>query len=346
MRCGRRQRAHRAGGHLLTGLLCLVFAACRTSPVAIVPCPEGNDILSEISQEGALYRIAADGNLYKVSGDGCELIERYFTPTFEADNYIHTGDTVSIRTPEGRFPTRSTFTESFESYTHFTDLFLRGIGDTGKIWNAMTLQSPLAQTVADYVALSHCLVEGTCAFRDNRIDLVDDPAGSAKHVLKFTAVAPSAGMVTSKASIESTIGYFAKGDELWYEARYYFTDTFPYGIADFESQWFEQSPGPRIVFDNGALAIENKFGNKGTFRQTRRVPVPRDEWVTIKLHIAFDESAGVYELWQDGVLLLAATAPTLPLSIAIQTNTEVGITATDGACVLYVDDVRLSKTPF
>jgi hypothetical protein len=242
-------------------LLIAALAACRSSAVAIAPCPEGSDVLSELWDNGTRYVIAADGNVYRQSGEGCELFERYFTPSFESDNYGHAGDSVFIKTSEGAFPTRSNFNEQWERYGLFPELFVQHVADTDRIWNDFTLQSPLARTVADYVALRACILAGTSTFRDNRIDLADDPAGTSNRVLKFTAVTPVAGMVTSKASIESTTAYFQKGDDMWFEARYYFANGLPYSIVDFESQWFEQSPGPRIVFDNGALAIENQVGD-------------------------------------------------------------------------------------
>jgi hypothetical protein len=292
------------------------------------------------------YLVLTDGNVYQDSANDCKLVGRYFTPGFERDNYTHVGAAVFIKTPDGPFPVRTEYRESFERYGAFKDLFLTSINDTDKYWNAMTLQSPLAPTIPEYVALRTCILSGACTFKDNRIDLVTEPIGAINPVLKFTAVRPTPGMITSKSSIESTIGYFAAGDDLWFQARYFFTDAFPYSIADFESQWFDLSPGPRIVFDNGALAMENKFGSKQKYRQANPVPVPKNQWVTIKLRLKFDATSGILELWQDGNKILSTLGPTLPLSIAIQTNIEVGITSTDSACVLYMDDLRISKNGF
>ncbi|MEO8451614.1 MAG: hypothetical protein ABI647_17605, partial [Gemmatimonadota bacterium] len=85
---------------------------------------------------------------------------------------------------------------------------------------------------------------------------------------------------------------------------------------------------------------------KPKFRQAGPVAVPKRQWVTIKAHLVFYEVNGTIELWQDGVRVLAATGATLPLPFAIQTNVEVGVSATDRASVLYLDDVRLSSKPF
>jgi len=325
----------------------IILAACSSSPVNSVPCLAETDVLTTITDtDGTQYKIGKDGNVYKVIGSSCEFFLKYFEPGFETTNYEHRGDSVFLKSPDGLFPTRSVFTEDFEGYAAFTDLFIQTIADTNRNWSTMVLQGPLSPTIPDYVALRACILKGTCTFRDNRIDVATDPKNAANHVLKFTAVPPSSSKVTSKASIENTIAYFAKGDELWYEARYFFTNNLPYSIADFESQWFDQSPGPRIVLSGGALAVENKFGNKLMFRQSNPTPVPIGAWVTVKIHFVFDDQAGRVELWQDGTRILDVQAPTLPLLNAVQTNLEVGISATSTHCVLLVDDVRLSNTPF
>ncbi|MBC8124430.1 MAG: heparin lyase I family protein [Candidatus Kapabacteria bacterium] len=325
----------------------LVVLSCGSSSVAPQLCPADVDVLSTITDvDGTQYKISVDGNVYKVVGNSCELFLRYFEPNFEANGYEHRGDSVFLRSDQGPFPTRNNFIEDFERYGAYPDLFIQSMVDTDRFWNTMILQGPQSPTIADYVALRACILRGTCTFRDNRIDIATDPLNPLNKVMKFTAVAPSASMVTSKSSIESTIAYFKKGSELWYEARYLFTGELPYSIADFECQWFDQSPGPRIVISNGALAIENKFGNKLKFRQSSAVPIPIGAWVTIKVHFVFDDQMGRVELWQDGAKILDVNAPTLPLVNAIQTNIEVGISATSNACVLYVDNVRLQDRPF
>ncbi len=328
-------------------LLAIVFNSCGTTNDPI-PCPQGNDIVSQLTDtDGNMYTIASDGNIYKKTNDGCVFFQKYFEPNYEANNYEHHNDSVYIKTSQGLFPIQNNFTENVEKATQFKNLFILSPADTNKHWNTITLQSPSAPTVKDYVALRTCIFNGSCTFKDNRIDISPDPQEPSNHVLKFTAVEPSASMVTSKSSMESTIAYFTQGSDLWYQARYYFTQNLPYSIADFESQWYDQSPGPRIVFTNGALAVENKFGNKIKFNQPKPVRVPINEWVTIKLHIKFHESQGTIELWQNGIQILTVhNQPTLPLRNAVQTNIEVGISATPNNCVLYMDDIQLSDKAF
>jgi len=323
------------------------MVSCSGSAVDPTGCPEEKDIITTIiDSDGTAYTIATDGYVYKSKGSSCERFLKYFEPGFEEANYEHRGDTVYYKTTQGLFPARNSFTETWEGYGAFSDVFIQAKGHTDRFWNTMTLQSPLAPSVADYVALRTCIFSGTCSFRDNRLDIVQDPLNSSNKVMKFTAVAPSAGMVTSKASLESTTAYFKRSSDLWFEAKYYFTSALPYSIADFESGWLDQSPGPRIVISGGALAVENKFGNKLMFRQSTPVPIPIGTWVTVKIHLVFYEQKGRIELWQNGVRVLDVDAPTLPLLIAIQNNIEVGISATSQACTMYVDDVRLSPLPF
>lgn len=340
--------------HLHTVCSCLLLSfllgaciSCNSTSVATIPCPADKDILTVLTDtDGTQYKIATDGKVYKVVGASCEYHSIYFDPDYERTNYVHRGDSVFIRTSDGTlFPMRNRFTEPFERYSSIASMFILSMEDMNNYWNTMTLQSPLAPTVRDYVALRSCIFDGNCTFKDNRIDITADPENPSNRVLKFTAVPPSATMVTSKCSIESTTAYFTKGKDLWYEARYYFTGNFPYSIADFESQWYNESPGPRIVFNDGALAVENKFGNKIKYRQANPVQVPKGKWVTIKVHFRFDEVSGLVELWQDSVKILDVNGPTLPLANAVQTNIEVGISATSTATVMYLDDVRLSELP-
>lgn len=334
---------------VLTAMVCFAswsIVSCQASAVDPSSCPAEKDILSTITDiDGTIYTVATDGYVYKSVGNSCERVLKYFEPGFEAANYERRADSVFYKTPQGLFPARNTFIESWDRYGAFTDVFIQAPAHTDRFWNTMTLQSPLAPSVSEYVALRTCILGGTCTFRDNRIDLVPDPTNTANTVMKFTAVAPSIGMVTSKSSIESTTAYFKRGSELWFEARYYFGSQLPYSIADFESGWIDQSPGPRIVISGGALAVENKFGNKLMFRQTVPSPIPIGKWVKVKVHFVFHEESGRIELWQDGVRVLDVDAPTLPLSIAIQNNIEVGISATSQECMVYVDDVRLSPLP-
>jgi hypothetical protein len=67
------------------------------------------------------------------------------------------------------------------------------------------------------------------------------------------------------------------------------------------------------------------------------------------MHLRLSEKGdGLVELCQDGVKLIGATDPTLPLAGAIFDDLEVGISAQSfgpKTATLYVDDVAISAAP-
>ena len=311
-------------------------------------CPLDEDVLTTINFEsGDIGIVTYSGEAYVQSDNGCTFLEQYFTAGFE-DIYVFEGDDIYVTADDGSlFPVTNTFFDDVENYEVLQDAIILSNSDTALHWNSFVLQSPLAPTVESYVDLRACILNNTCDFLDNRIDIVTDPENSDNHVFQFSAEPPSANMITSKSSIERTFNYFTKGMDLWFEAKYYISDGMPYSIADFENSYFNESPGPRIVFNDGALAIENKFGDKIKYFQETPVAFPNDQWVTVKIHLTFSETAtGKIELWQDGVSILNVTGINLPLINSIQNSLEVGISSTPYGCVLLVDDIRLSPEPF
>jgi hypothetical protein len=186
-------------------------------------------------------------------------------------------------------------------------------------------------------------LDGSCSFVDNRIDLLEDPINAANHLIKFTSVAPSPQMVTSKASMETSLFFAEKGDEVWYEADYFIESGMPFTLMDLENQWFEESPGIRVFIDESqALAVELKYGSKPTYYQNEvtKVSFPVGEWVNVKVNFLLDEgTAGLIQVWQDNVLIIDTTGKTLPTYNSVQTNLEVGITASSVATVLYMDNI-------
>jgi|JI10StandDraft_1071094.scaffolds.fasta_scaffold191684_3 hypothetical protein len=323
----------------------ILSSSCKDNTAG---CPADSDILTSfVSETGDIALVTNSGEAYLQSDDGCTFLEQYFTPGFE-DIYVFTDDEIFVTTDDGSlFPVTNTFYDEVNEYTVLQDAIILSTDDSTLHWNSFVLQSPLAPSVEDYVALRACLLNNTCDFLDNRIDIVSDPENITNKVFQFTAVPPSANMVTSKSSIERTFNYFVKGMNLWYEAKYYIADGMPYSIADFENSYFNESPGPRIVFNGNALAIENKFGDKIKYYQDTPVAFQTGEWVTVKVHFLFSETNNGYiELWQNGIRIMEVTGINLPLFNSIQNSLEVGISATQTGCVLLVDDVRLSPVPF
>lgn len=329
----------------MVGILCLAgFVACKKYN----DCPADVDVLEAYEIDGQSVVIYADGRAYTQKRGLCSDPIAYFDPEFANQNYLIDSTGVFIRTDAGDlFPTRNHFEDDFEGYADLKDIFAQSVQDTGKFWVSFTAQSPDNPEISDYVALRQCIMGGTCNFTDNRLELVEEPGNVGNHVIRFTAVKPKRNMVTSKMSFDSPLPYFEKGMDLWYQARYKIEGAYPYSLVDFENPYFESSPGPRIVFANGALAWENKFGAKDKTLQTNPVTVPLNQWFTLKVHIYFTNTAdGRVEIWQDGVLLLAANGKTLPTYNSIQSSLEVGISATSEATTVLLDDLRISDVAF
>ncbi len=340
-------------------VLLLAAQSCRTTDSTRIPCPDKTLLLSTLlGDDGTTFLLYNNGKVYRDNGGDCQFIEQYFEENFLEKNYVQRNGQTFIKADSTTFPTKNSFSDSFQTYTAFPSLFIASPRDTAKFWTTCTLQSPSAPTVEDYVRLRQCIFAGTCDFRDNRIDIVQDPLQTSSqtqsnNVLRFRSVAPSLGMVTAKSSIESTIMFFRKGDDLWFEGRFYLPQStanrLPYSLVDMENTWFNLSPGPRLVLiDDGKLAFENKFGLKIMTKQptATAVSMPLGRWVRIKLHIRFDDTpSGLFELWQDGSQIINARGITLPTVNSVQTNLEIGITATSAQTELFVDDIRVSDKP-
>jgi len=54
-----------------------------------------------------------------------------------------------------------------------------------------------------------------------------------------------------------------------------------------------------------------------------------------------DDAEGSIEVWQEGVKIIDEKGKTLPTFNSIQTNLEVGITATSQNSVIYADNISL-----
>jgi Polysaccharide lyase len=329
---------------LLGLLLVLTIGACKKYN----DCPTGVAVLEEYSVDGQAVAIYADGNGYTKKRGLCSDPIVYFDPDFASTQYLVDSSGIYIRTDAGElFPTRNRYQEDFEGYADFRDLFATSTQDTGKYWVSFTAQSPDRPEIADYVALRQCIMAGTCAFTDNKMELIEEPGNAGNHVIRLTAVKPARNMVTSKMSFDSPLPYFVKGMDLWYQADYKIQGDYPYSLVDFENPYFESSPGPRIVFSGSALAWENKFGAKDKYLQTNPVTVPKDQWFTLKVHIFLtNTSDGLVEIWQDGVSVLRANGKTLPTYHSIQSSLEVGISATSEATQVLLDNLHISDIAF
>jgi len=226
-------------------------------------------------------------------------------------------------------------------YKHFSFDFdfpdFLGWFDEGE-WTGMTLQSPLAKTVADYVALRKEIRAGRSDFLDNRIEAVGGAA-------RFTSVDPATDMVTAKAMLQNDGLWFVKGDDLWFKGQFFLETGIPFTIVDFQERGRRHSPGPRItIWERTHIGMEMKHGFKPTMRQTI-AEVPTQRWFDLKVHMVLDEKNGHIRIWQDGVLIIDGPVRTLPKSNSVLNALEVGITATSQAATVLVDDVFISHEP-
>jgi hypothetical protein len=293
---------------------------------------------------GSTYRISK-GNAYRAEGGRWVLFRHLYDPEFYPKNYAEQDGKV-FRKAEGRLiETRRGLAEGFEDYGSLRDLIGEKPG-----WNSFTLQSPRAPKVPDYVALRKRILTGA-DFLDNRIEVESRVVHSGKRSLKFSCAPASADMVCAKASIQSELIHFKRGDDLWYAAWYYMEEGLPQTLVDFETTWIDEHPGPRLfIAEDGTAHVELKWATKPTYRQRRptAVQVPRRQWVRFRIHLKLmEDSQGVIEVWQDGRKIIDATGQTLPLRDSILNSLEVGISANGHgqAATMYVDDVVLSDQP-
>lgn len=220
-------------------------------------------------------------------------------------------------------------------------------------FSTFTLQSPEAPEIPDYIALRDCICEGTCEFRDNRMEILAGAAHDGAHGLRATAVPPTDGMIaaghTSKASIETPLVHYVRGDHVTLTTwiRVHEGGGVPFGLIDLESTWIDGAAGPRLLVQDGALEVELKFGDKPRFKQTTAVPFPLGPWVRVEIQYDLQpDESGRVQVWQDDVQVIDAKGQTLPLPNTILNSLELGITAHNGGstAIVDVDSVTASGT--
>ena len=309
--------------------------------------------------DGANHVLADDGNIYRVidSGNddkGWEFVSKVFDPEEVQRSYV-VDEGVTYRVDpdtEQRFEVLREFDESFEDLEPGLPGLTKLTSPERLRWSALTLQSPKAPTVSEYVALRNKLLSGDGDFLDSRLEPTKELSHSGSTSLKCVATAKPSSMVTCKASVSCPLVYFRNGDDFWYEAYYLAKGSLPMTLVDLESEFVQEHPGIRLrIFDDGALGVELKALNKPQFRQDpdKRVAFPKDQWVCVRVHFHLSPTEGKVEVWQDDVKVLDKSGPTLPFRSAIYNSLEIGISAHGNpkdSCTLYVDDVRLSATEF
>ena len=196
--------------------------SCGSSSSEIVNFHE-SDITFRWAQDGQDY-VLVKGDIYLEHGDGeFSFVVEYYNPDFFEKNYFVDGEVVYIRFEDEELKqirTRNEYNDDFESYQSFLDTMLikdkidgteeliDGITsyDFQKVstrWSTLTLQSPGAPDVPQYVELRRKIIHEGYDFIDNRIEISGEQANTGSQSLRFYSVAPSRSMVTAKASIST-----------------------------------------------------------------------------------------------------------------------------------------------
>lgn len=244
-----------------------------------------------------------------------------------------------------RYPVLRRFADDFEDAAGIEDLI--GI-ERG--WTSFTLQSPEAPAVSDYVDLAQRILNGESGFLDNRVEPSSDRAHSGAQSLKAVSVAPGSGMCCTKASLDTGLLYFTRGDEVRFSAWYYLEQPVEYvTLMDLESTFVRGQPGMRIRLHRGLLEFElAKWEPNQVYRQpeANRIAFPTGRWVLIEARLTLSEGPdGVIQLFQNGALVIDRRGQTLPFAEAVYDSLEVGLSAYTGGpqpAILYVDDLAIS----
>ena len=350
-RLGVQFRALRALGLLV----CPILFACSNPAV---PIPSGPDEADAPGCDGGRlygappppYSIELEGQRYTVrngkvwkpttEGNGA-LVATLYDPAFASALFSVEGCEIFRFSDDKtqKFPVSKSFATGFEGAAD-----LQGLINPDAGFTSFTLQSPLAQTVPDYVALRTCLMLRTCDFKDNRLELLAAAAHDGGTGLRATSLGPVGNMITAKTSIDRELVHFIRGDRVKIGAWFRVNEGQPYGLIDLESAIVESAPGPRILLEGTHLEVELKFGTKPRFKANTPRPFPLGAWVHVEVEYQLQpDDTGEVRLWQDGELLIDAKGQTLPLPNTILNSLEVGITANSASrTVLDVDDLVVS----
>jgi hypothetical protein len=322
---------------------------CPSNPLVGEPPPP-----YDVSLGGTTYTLR-DGFAWVPDGCGWKKAEGqpdtgYYAPPYGADfasAYSVDGCDISRVADDGSLvPVGKQFEAMFDAVEGplACDLLGPTYGFT-----TFTLQSPASPDIPDYIARRDCLCLGDCDFADNRLEVLAEAAHDGTRGIRATAVPPSEAMTavgfTSKASIETPLVHYVRGDEVTIRAwiRVQEGGGVPYGLIDLESTWIDGAAGPRLLIEGGALEVELKFADRPRFWQPDPVPFPIGAWVDVQItYLLQPDDTGRVQVWQNGIQVIDAAGQTLPLPNTILSSLEIGITAHDGeggTAVLDVDSV-------
>lgn len=285
------------------------------------------------------------GNAYEIVQGREKFFKTLYDPAFVHRRYRNRGGRVFALSDDGReFPVLRTFADGFEGAASLRDLIGPHRG-----WSGFTLQSPRARTVPDYVALRNRILSGASDFLDNRVEpsTVRPHAGRAS--LYLYSAAPTRSMICSKASLETGLAYFVRGDDFWYSAWYFIVEGQPLGLVDLECTYMDEGPGPRVLLsETGEPRVELKWADKPTYRAPRGIAVPRGQWFHLRVHYRLmDDDQGIVQLWLNDDKIIDVRGQTLPLPDTVLDRVEVGLTASPPGApsALFLDDVAFGDKP-
>jgi hypothetical protein len=337
--------------------VCLLLTGCWGSaedtgpPTATIDPVDDAEVKLSLVQEGKTLKLYR-GGIYCVNerSGRWDFIAEGYDPEFYEKNYVEQDGAIFRKHENGKlYRVGREFSDDFEGARTIGDLIGLERG-----WTAFTLQSAKSPTVADYVRLRNRILTGRGDFLDNRIGPSVEVAHGGQTALKAYSVPRSGDAVTNKASLETELIHFVRGDDVWFAGWYYVPAEggMPFTLMDLETTWFKEHPGIRImVFGEKYLGVELKWGAKPMYRQPRgkEIVFPRAKWVQVRFHTMLSEKDdGVVELWQDETKIVDARGQTLPLAHTIYNSLEVGISAHSIGplpATLFVDDVSISGSP-
>ncbi len=213
----------------------------------------------------------------------------------------------------------SHFSDGFENASNFQDLFL---SDLSRWHNVQKIPE------------------------SNNIELSYEKVYSGENSLKLSAEKTNGEV--SKSDILREGFAFKSGDDLWFSGWYYIvggTDAKGVFLVDFEDSTIYQGPGRRVYIQEGeSLASDGKwFPSPKVFRS--EIPVPKDRWFNLKIHMFLSSDNGEMEVWQDGIKVIDGFGKTIPSDSAIYNRLQIGITANSGLFeqVIYIDNIEVSR---
>ncbi len=329
-------------------VLTLAYFSCRGRSKESDQPPAGKPVVARMEVQGKEYEII-DGAAYQVDtrSGKYRFIQRLYDPDFYEKNYRKIdGKIYHIGSGGGKkYAVRTSLREGFEGAKSLHDLI--GID---REWTSITLQGPGSATVAEYVKLKKRILDRQSDFLDNRIEPSGERSHSGKQSLRLYAVPASWKMQLTKASLDTELFHFVKGDHFWFSGWFFLERGRPTTIMDLECSLIEQGPGMRILFTEQLRPyLELKWLDKPTFKPAKELDVvfARNRWVHVQVHLYLSEKEdGVAELWLDGKKVIEGKGQTLPFDGVVYDRMELGITANPKktTTILYVDDVTVSPT--